>query len=737
MSEEKSKLLKEVITLEKEFFNNDNKDFYINYYNFILNSDENKKIFLEILETLSKEKNKKINRHMKEITNKFKKKSNYDNFLIIKSNKDFVNFMLSLIITKIFSKKSIYDFKNKNSIQDIYSINNDLSNKIEQIFIQLEIVLNNKIEINYKNIRDFSMSVLTSLIDNKIILKNLIYSQKEKKKRTFLYIENLERDDTIFLSLKKYEIYERPDIEKKKIFIYSHHFCFVKNIFKKNIKSNYEFKTNLDKDMIENITNNGLFIDKKMLNIIMNKLTEEYNLKDIDLEKEYENLWKKIIDLIKNKDIESLSLISNKITKIQNLIKIKNILNADIKNKKIYLPFSFDFRGRLYYESEVSPTYYKEFRFCINLGPYEKLDAEYNVFNDAINNEIKKYFYKIIEIKKYKLYRKKESIKISIIWLLVSLGEIRKKNLGKEVHISMFIDEGLKVINEEINILEHDVYERIEIEYVKNIFKEIEENTYTKWLISKDATASVYQHLIKTCGYANKEYMKWCNLDSKDTWYDTYSFIIENFIKNNEIKYKEIFNRKNLKKIMMTENYGASFETCKKYFMENIDKNIYKEEDIKKDLKNFYTYISKNKEMFRIDLDLIIHYFKKNDYILYLNNKSNDIIILKYYKGNIKQKEIKYKNKRYTYQEFDLNYEKIDKRKTESSLKANYVHTIDAALVRWVLSKIKTITVHDCFFIDYINLTYITSIINEGMRIYFHKIDENYNKEIFSIFIII
>ena len=128
----------------------------------------------------------------------------------------FVNFMLSLIITKIFSKKSIYDFKNKNSIQDIYSINNDLSNKIEQIFIQLEIVLNNKIEINYKNIRDFSMSVLTSLIDNKIILKNLIYSQKEKKKRTFLYIENLKRDDTIFLSLKKYEIYERPDIEKKK-----------------------------------------------------------------------------------------------------------------------------------------------------------------------------------------------------------------------------------------------------------------------------------------------------------------------------------------------------------------------------------------------------------------------------------------------------------------------------------------------------------------------------------------
>jgi len=46
---------------------------------------------------------------------------------------------------------------------------------------------------------------------------------------------------------------------------------------------------------------------------------------------------------------------------------------------------------------------------------YEKLESEFNPFNDAINNEIKKYFYKITELKKYKLNRKKESVKVSII----------------------------------------------------------------------------------------------------------------------------------------------------------------------------------------------------------------------------------------------------------------------------------------------------------------------------------
>jgi hypothetical protein len=69
---------------------------------------------------------------------------------------------------------------------------------------------------------------------------------------------------------------------------------------------------------------------------------------------------------------------------------------------------------------------------------------------------------------------------------------------------------------------------------------------------------------------------------------------------------------------------------------------------------------------------------------------------------------------------------------------ANYIQSQDASLVRWVLRKTTLITIHDCFLIDYMNISYLISLINEGMNVEFHKIIDNQkNNEIFSIFIII
>ena len=49
---------------------------------------------------------------------------------------------------------------------------------------------------------------------------------------------------------------------------------------------------------------------------------------------------------------------------------------------------------------------------------------------------------------------------------------------------------------------------------------------HTKKLISKDATASVYQHLIKILEGKTTESYKFTNLTDPETWYDTYSMII-------------------------------------------------------------------------------------------------------------------------------------------------------------------------------------------------------------------
>lgn len=734
LEEEKDKnLIKEIKIIEEKVFRNNDISNHINYYKFL---EKNELLFFKIYKTLSNSKNNKTNKIKNKLYKKIENKVNIDDFIIIKSHKDLINFLISLIILKNFTKQSIYDNKNEESLKHMYKFNNNLSSNFEKFLIFIEIILKVNIDLNFDQIFDFMIENIYILVDSGIVKKEIFI--KKNKKKNFIYIEKISYDNSIILSHEKYKIYEKNGIS----YLYSNHFYFINKIFKKNIKSNYSFMTNINSKFFENILSSGFYISKKMLEKTYLELLKENNKNSEEIEKEYEILIEKCINFIKNKDMSSLSLISKKISKIQNLVKIKKILELDFENKEIFVPFSFDFRGRLYYDSEISISYYKEFRFCLNLGKYEKIETNYNPFNDTINNELKKYFYKIKEIKGFKLTRKKEEIKISIIWLLVSLGEINKSNIGKEVHVLKFIEEGLKILNKEINTENFDVFDRIKINYITNILEELEKNIYVKWLISKDATASVYQHLVKTCGHANQDVLKWCNLDSKDTWYDTYSYIIDEFKKNNKLEEEisNIFVRKNLKKIMMTENYSASYRTCKKYFIENIKLEEYNENTKDKIIKNFsifYEYISNNKKMFETDLSKILDYFEKNDYILYLNNESKDIIIFKYYKGSTKQKEIKINNTRYTYQKWNLNKEKLDINKIKSSIKANYIHTIDAALVRWIISQNKIKAVHDCFYIDFLNLTYLTSLINEGMRIEFHNIEEIKKKNIFSIFIVI
>jgi hypothetical protein len=81
--------------------------------------------------------------------------------------------------------------------------------------------------------------------------------------------------------------------------------------------------------------------------------------------------------------------------------------------------------------------------------------------------------------------------------------------------------------------------------------------------------------------------------------------------------------------------------------------------------------------------------------------------------------------------------EEDDKKKYRIAIVANYIQSQDASLVRWVLNRIIIITIHDCFMIDYMNISYLIALINEGMGENFHSIINENNKKVFSIFIII
>jgi hypothetical protein len=72
-------------------------------------------------------------------------------------------------------------------------------------------------------------------------------------------------------------------------------------------------------------------------------------------------------------------------------------------------------------------------------------------------------------------------------------------------------------------------------------------------------------------------------------------------------------------------------------------------------------------------------------------------------------------------------------------VRANFVQTRDAVIARKYIIYTKMWTVHDCFSIDFLNITYMLSVVNELMNGEFYdlKINLKEKKPIYSIFIII
>jgi hypothetical protein len=136
-------ILNDIKKIEEFIFKNTYE--YKNYYNFLSEYSENRKIFLDFYETLSKIENRKINIFKKKLFLNLKKEIDYNDFELLKKNNDLLNFFVCLLITKNFSRNSLFDVKKENVI-NIYDIVNNISIELEKIIIYIEI--KNKINLN-------------------------------------------------------------------------------------------------------------------------------------------------------------------------------------------------------------------------------------------------------------------------------------------------------------------------------------------------------------------------------------------------------------------------------------------------------------------------------------------------------------------------------------------------------------------------------------------------------------
>jgi hypothetical protein len=102
-------------------------------------------------------------------------------------------------------------------------------------------------------------------------------------------------------------------------------------------------------------------------------------------------------------------------SKYQKAITFKKILEDERNEIIYYIPFLFDFRGRIYKMSGLSPTFLKEMRYCLFLGYYKEKEINSEKINE-VDKIIIKYFNLIDDNDIFKKFKnEKIKIKISII----------------------------------------------------------------------------------------------------------------------------------------------------------------------------------------------------------------------------------------------------------------------------------------------------------------------------------
>jgi hypothetical protein len=134
----------------------------------------------------------------------------------------------------------------------------------------------------------------------------------------------------------------------------------------------------------------------------------------------------------------------------------------------------------------------------------------------------------------------------------------------------------------------------------------------------------------------------------------------------------------------MTEKYGSKEHTCVKRFETQINIKNYsenKQKEIREIFIKFYNYLTKTTNILHKESSLIIDHFlnKEKDFEIILKDGSRANMV--YYKVISKQLEINMFGKRKTFQIVFLHSDK-DEIKFKNAIRANFIHAVDASLVR-------------------------------------------------------
>lgn len=372
----------------------------------------------------------------------------------------------------------------------------------------------------------------------------------------------------------------------------------------------------------------------------------------------------------------------------------------------------YDFRGRIYPDTVTSFMYLKPIRACFECKNYKtdsadlensiyfkKIIAECVKFHDdierTIRNNVDRYFFSI---------------------LFLELGKLNKSKIPSTDGISLqaFIDCGYSLFTHNNS----DVFDKDDCVYYLNIQdtinKFLKTSIWENTLIIRDSTASAFQHW--GCSIQIKEeHLSRLNLKGS-YWYDTYTFIIDLFLKKHphSLSVKELnglLTRKLLKQTIMVVNYNAGKTKCLEGFNELLkESSLFKEDH----LSIYREFIYKFHDFLKVELfdtlyvGNITNFLEKHSGVFELPDAR---LHMRYYESIDQQEVIKVGTDRWIFNvkkiQTDVSFEK-----TKIALNANIVQALDAELARLVINKCNVWAVHDSFAIGMHQTHHLMDTIN-------------------------
>jgi hypothetical protein len=531
----------------------------------------------------------------------------------------------------------------------------------------------------------------------------------------------------------------------EKYYIQTIHYSRLFEICKENFFSNKSFKPK-DINYLMGKINLKLYIDEDFINQQKNIRSKDEIIFDIctiinEIKSNYlKNVWTLKTD-------KTISELQKKYSKLLEEYSVYIFLKQDTKFH-IYFALYLDFRGRKYYDSIIGPTQSRFLRTAFYYGYYNWDDFK----NKKESKELLTYYDDIRRICEKNNYDFKECFYDIYYWCIIGIGKFLVDKDNYPIDEREFILETEKhLANNKFKLKKNDL---LEIEHYTKIMKSLTiENALNgkikKYVIVKDATASVNQILMKKLLPKNQESMNFVNLGCENKWYDTYSVCRGKFTENYKNKYnanwlKSSLPRTLIKKVIMIIPYSAGFELCWETYIHQIKEENYSIEinsELKLMIKDFYKFIKKEMQEKYLYNKSSNSYFKKineefeqkRKYVIESETGEADISYFKMKRISIEKRyNINNSKKRITKLMLEVT-PSIDINMFNSSVGPNVAHFFDADEIREVELHMNKffITVHDCYLVDMLSCT---DLVRTKQKHYSKHIP-NYN--ISNIFIVL